>query len=96
VATAFVAAFTNALLSPSSTSHFSACVYPATKWSHEVGFLPVASATAASTSAGGFIQPILAADPHGRKLQLSTPSYRVIQWSAPNGHGVSSINLLTP
>jgi hypothetical protein len=42
------------------------------------------------------MQPILAADPHGRKLQLSTPSYRVIQWSAPNGHGVSSINLLTP
>jgi hypothetical protein len=29
-------------------------------------------------------------------LQLSTPSYPVIQWSSPNGPGVSSINLLTP
>src|SRR5262249_40523915 len=29
------------------------------------------------------------------KLRLSTPSYPAIQWSAPNGPGVSSVNLLT-
>jgi hypothetical protein len=28
-------------------------------------------------------------------LQLSTPSYPAMQWSAPNGPGVSSVNILT-
>jgi hypothetical protein len=28
-------------------------------------------------------------------LQLSTPSYPVVQWSAPNGPGVSLVSILT-
>ena len=52
-----VAALTNALRpSASSTSHFSACVCPATTWSHDVGRSLVAVVTAAMTAAGGFTE----------------------------------------